>query len=500
MVRDNKQVIAALLKEFEVIKDSLKPVLNEVKKSKETCIEFKKFKDETNAKLRKLDFEFRRNSSKKLPMDNKKMEKQISDILSQIDHLKNAIGSIKASKCGCTDYSKQIQRLNDEINEVKKIQAGFEFPKELAGEVEKLKKAVLKKMDTVDKKQTESLRTTKQKVGVTIAELNALQKTLSKAESAREIHDSQIEKEIKEQQEAIKELKKTISVNAKEFETIKKDVINNKYKVTDIKTADKKIDELSKKIEDVQVALNRSEKRRITEISDVKNRFMNFERRASNKGEVDKLQTDIQKRLGEKTLKLENELLGIKKEFKSEVSKEVEKREADLKSEINRFLNALDQRFEKEREHSKGLLTGSLIKIERVMKEDQASVHNFRKDIEKFTSNIKEIKRLKDEIEGVKLNIIESNKEIQNKIKSIPNHGEDIQRLNEDLGKYQKINIKIIEELKHIGSTMQNLSSDSDKMSKNFESNMANLRSEMDKLNIKVQKTSEILGEMDKVL
>ena len=129
MIKNTNQTISMLIKEFEIIKASLTPILKEVKKIKETEIKLNEVRKNFESKFRKVELEIRHLNQRNY------RGRDIAVIKGRVDKLSKEINIINAKK------DSEIKRLKVSPIDVKKIR---EHEEQIVGEINKHKKAILK--------------------------------------------------------------------------------------------------------------------------------------------------------------------------------------------------------------------------------------------------------------------------------------------------------------------------------------------------------------------
>jgi len=301
--------IRALLNEFDTIKSSLGPVINEVKKMQESRIELKRFKEETDSKLKKLDFELRHLAHRELPHREVASSKnRIDELGSQIESLKKQYSALSKE----TKVDKELERqIRDSFNKMPKTINADE--KKISEELDKIKADVKRQvtimkseLHEVDDKHTRTMNVTREKVANLVAEADnmfkQIQESMSRSSEALkniigfESWFKNSEKILLHNDETAKRHNEQL-VN--EINAHKKDIFDNK----------KEAEKISKKADDISIMLTKLERKQTSELSEIKNRMRDIERRGiqnsfdpKSRIELD----DIKNKLESLTIKVTN--------------------------------------------------------------------------------------------------------------------------------------------------------------------------------------------------
>jgi len=139
MVINTNKNLSALMKEFEIIKSSLMPIIKETKKLKEAQIKFEKTRHELDTKYRKLDVELRRIKEKR---------KESKDVIILKDKIERLSHELKLIKLG--QKNTKLVEFENKINEITKDIKKFKSHEDqIVNEFNKHKDILLKIKDNI---------------------------------------------------------------------------------------------------------------------------------------------------------------------------------------------------------------------------------------------------------------------------------------------------------------------------------------------------------------
>ena len=272
MTKDVERTMGVILREFEIIKSSLKPVVEEVKKSKETKIELERTKRDLEARIKKMEFEIRRLSQRP------EISRDVSVLSDKLKKLQNDLSGIKSTSGASTA-------------ETKKVLKAIVSEEEFLTDVQKSSIARLKKrIDELDKNHLKLISSTREKTAGILTEL-----------SKSNEHKEQIVSELNKHKAAILKLKE-----------------ENK--------------KLSEKLNNISAINSRIEKKQAAEAGDIKNRMHKLDKKMMTQQDLNELKTTLSA-LKEKVL---GEVGSLKHQFGILEKKTITKREMDaaVKSSI----------------------------------------------------------------------------------------------------------------------------------------------------------------------
>lgn len=272
--------IKALIKEFRVIKETLQPIAKDVKKINEIEVEFRKFKNDVNSQIKKLDFETRRISSHKT-------------------------GNLNAKK---------IQELERQIQQ--KMRKASEMIED-KGKIDHL----IKRLAETDKWFRER------------------EKHQAKEMNIRKRHIEQIAEELNDARQRDHISASNMNKNKKEISEIKAELVNIKNDVGSLnKSVSTKVE--NSKINDVLINFSRLDKKATADVGEVKGRMRELERKIIQKKDIDLLQTQISEKMRSEIKHLEETLKKVSKyetsikSLKREVSELATKEQYDYIREV----------------------------------------------------------------------------------------------------------------------------------------------------------------------
>ena len=301
--------IRTLLNEFDTIKSSLGPVINEVKKMHELRIELKRFKEETDSKLKKLDFELRHLAHREPPLKDVVSSKtRIDELSSQIESLRKQYSALNKE----TKIDKEVERqIRDSFNKMPKMIGSDE--RRISEELNKIKNEVKHEvtmmkgeLHDVDEKHTKMMNITREKVANLVAEADHMFKQIHESM----LRSSEALKNIVEFESWFKNSEKVLLHNDETAKRHNEQIVNelNMHK-KDIYNNKKETEKLSKKADDVSVMLTKLERKQTAELSEIKNRMRDIERRGIQNGFDQKARAeldDIKNKLESLTIKVTN--------------------------------------------------------------------------------------------------------------------------------------------------------------------------------------------------
>jgi uncharacterized phage infection (PIP) family protein YhgE len=286
--------IKKILTEFDNIRSSLAPVVSEVRKIRDLQIELKRFKDEIDSRMKKMEFELRH--TKQSGPSLKEIvttKKQLDELRAQIDFVRKQ----PAAKPMLGDIQKELDR------KVKEAVASMPMPKAppsekaFSGELDKVraenKRAVSQlksELREVDDKHTRIMSTTREKTAALITEADRLSKQVQEMLAK----NNDVLKNIEEFENWFRQSEKTLMQNdqtrQKHITQIANELNNNRGDIHENRIlADKGL----RRIDDLNALLTKLERRQITELSEIKNRMRELERRVIFRHEVGKIQDSL---------------------------------------------------------------------------------------------------------------------------------------------------------------------------------------------------------------
>jgi chromosome segregation ATPase len=331
--------IRTILTEFDKIKGSLSPIIAEVKKMQEMHVELRRLREETDSRLKKLDFEVRRLSQREPPLKDVVSSKtHIDDLSRQIESLRRQYAGVQ--KIG--DISREVDRhvreamakmppkgsqVNDDVNEAR-------------AENKRAISMLKNDIKEVDDKHTKIMSTTREKTAALITEANHLSKQV---EDSLKKHDEAL-RSITEFENWFKHSEKTLMSNdqmTKSHVNQLVNEINNNRK--DIHFSKKELEKVSQKMNDFTVLVAKLEKRQTTELSEMKGRMRDIERKIVFKPEIDKIQNSLATQQKEELLRMTNELSKVKEQLVKDSKMVQSTFESKHSGEIAALKNAREQ-------------------------------------------------------------------------------------------------------------------------------------------------------------
>ena len=206
--------IKMLLDEMETIKNSLVPLLNEVKKVKSFEAELKRLRAETDSKIKKLEFDNRRLSQ----MHPEQGLKHISDLRAKIEYLSSEISRLKNVRTDEKKLNSTVEKIRNEV--YKNVPKGEALPQK---ELQRVKALI----DEIDNKYKSLISSTTAKTAALIPGFDNLNRQLTKTEEAitalKEKTSGHFDQVVEE-----------INLHRKEMTAIKGDISRIEKKLTDL--------------------------------------------------------------------------------------------------------------------------------------------------------------------------------------------------------------------------------------------------------------------------
>jgi len=346
MKKEVDHTMGVILKEFEIIKNSLKPVLEEIKKVKETKIELDRTKKDLDARLKKIDFEIRRISQRP------ETAKDLSVLKDKVELLQKELMRIKASS-------------STNVNEIKKIIRAIVAEEEILTDVQKSNISRLKKtIEELDKNHLKLISATREKIAGVLTEL-----------SKSNEHKEQIVSELNKHKKAILKL-------------------NDENKKT------------SDKLANIATINSRLEKKQNTESGDIKNRIYKLEKKMITQAEF----TELKNSLNLLKEKIFGEVGSLKHQFGLLEKRIITKKELDsaVKTSMTTENVAINQAVKdmKELVKSEGLSTNEKMqKINAGLSKELELLKNSTKDIanelERISIKVENTSKIMNEMEKV---------------------------------------------------------------------------------------------------
>jgi len=557
----NDQDLRIINIEFEEIKNSLGPILKEFKTLKERVAHLEQLKSEEESKIKRLEFEIRRltnqenvtskiveikNDVEKLKQLRSNLnENEIISIKKEINNLKNQNkdnlnilkDSIKQelSKNETTALKNDLKTLKDIINsneeKISSLKKELEKYKETAFSVVEMSEASTKnlikrlpfKKDIDDiKEEIVSIELSKKYLSEKIESIENKLSNIDYNTLKKEIQDlkdrlngfvisienlESFEKRFQKKESEISKneevRKKHISLIVEEINKHKKEIFNIQKEINQMITKFKKMqkvitDFLETKESDIQKA--------ISKIGIIDKML------ESNKSIKDKMDT-FEETYTPKLVEIENELNALNSKIKAilEIKEEVNRNIKSIKDSKSKEISEIKLEIEKDYKNNikdivdnlKEKFSNVLNKVNELEKGDVSVKEEIKKIANFYNSKYEDIDRKISEL--MKMNAAKNNFEelekLKNEItKSISILSSEIKNLNEKSTKHDELlsnykeNINLIfdkvkTELIEIKNEVQNLKKDND-----------NNKGIISELNIKVQKTSKIIEDLEKVL
>lgn len=316
-----KRTIGVLLREFEIIKASLKPVLEETKNSRETKIELERTKKDLEKRIRAIESDFRKISQKS------EANRDIFVLKDKMEKLQKDLAVSKSNSGG-------------NINEIKKIIRAIISEEEFLGEMQKTGISRLKKkIDEANKNQMELISGTRQKIAGVLTELSKIKG-----------HEEQIESELNKHKNAIFKLKdetkkmeeKTAGIAAigsrleKKHSTESGDIKSRLYKLDKKMITKAELDELKKDIVSIKEKM-------FGEIGSLKHQFGILEKKTITKKELD---AGVKESIKSENVVLEKSVKNIRDYVDAHIetaNNRVQKTGTDLSKEIEQLKNHVQE-------------------------------------------------------------------------------------------------------------------------------------------------------------
>jgi chromosome segregation ATPase len=256
--------LKVLLREIDTIKNSLGPLLNEVKKVRAFEAEVKRIREESDSKLKKLEFELRRAAHG----GHAVAPRDISDLRAKLEYLNQELGRLKNNYVDRKQLEAAVGVVTGGTSKV--IQKDEAFSKKELMRVKDL-------IDEIDNKYKNLINSTTAKTAALIPGFDNLNREVLKVQNT-----------IKELHKKLDEESGTRSGHCEqivgEINNHKKDIVSNK----------KTVDKIEKQILDIRSLLDKIEKQHYNSTGEIKNRLYQIEKRIMSTGAIDRTQTEIQ--------------------------------------------------------------------------------------------------------------------------------------------------------------------------------------------------------------
>lgn len=334
--------IKTILHEFDNIKSSLAPLIAEVKKMQGIHIELKHLKEETDSRLKKLDFELRRLAQKEPPLrDVVSAKSHIEELNRQIDSLKRQYSGMQKT----VDISKEVERHIKES--LAKVPAKMNIDeKHVYDEISNAKAdnkrsiSMLKsELTEVDEKHMKLMNTTREKTAALITEAN----TLSKQVQESLLRNDEALKNIAEFENWFRHSEKTLMNNdqtaKRHMNQIVTEINNNR---NDIHSSKKELEKLSQKTESFAALSSKLEKKQTAELSEIKGRMRDAERKMVFKHELDNIKNNLAMQQKEEFSRIVTELDKVKEIIAKDSKIMHNVFESKYKNEIGELKKTLD--------------------------------------------------------------------------------------------------------------------------------------------------------------
>jgi chromosome segregation ATPase len=465
--------IKSLIREFNIIKKSLEPLVEDIQKIKALEVEFRKFKEDTSSHVRKLEFENQKlNSEKTSKIDTRKiqeLEKQMEQKILSVNRQMDTKGEV--SKDEITRIHDELRKQNmlftkksGEIDEkhIALHSSNREMIASLISESHYLKKQFEKELLASEKN---------------VERLNELDKwfkdrdsTTTKEMNVRRRHINQIASELNEARKRdhtiAKELDDLIS-KAGEAKTERLKILNRIDNIDKVLSA--KADNV--KIDDMILNFSRLEKKTIAEIGEMKARMRELERKSIGKTEIETVRKDIEE------LKVK---VSDKKGIDTIQTAVMEKLKSELDA-LNQKIRAASESFNIE-----------------MVKTDQNNANILKKETAALNAEISALTQKLSSLGSLpNKEQYEYKKDVVNRIKGDVDAATDmIKSFKKDLSE----TIARTSELYALKEPLKSTKQDMAAMNSKFESGLQSIRADLDRINIKVENTSKLLKDLDKVL
>jgi chromosome segregation ATPase len=463
--------IKSLIREFKVIKENLQPAIAEMKKIRELDVEFRKFKNDVYSQMKKIDFETRRLTAQKA---GKVDTEKVTALERELEH-KLAVVNRQID-----EYQEKARRASkDELSKIKamKVEQTVEDTH------------IVKNLYELDKKHIELHSSNRQMIASLISDFHIFKKDFEQDRLNVERNTKKLEEFDKWFKERDREHTKEMNVrkrhinqiaaeineardrdhaNAIEIDELRKRTGENRENIAKVLSELSTLNKLIKtKVDNVRLddtALNfaRLDKKITADIGEVKGRMRELERRIVGRREIENMQKEI--------AVLNTKLLN---------KGDIDKVQTDIIETFKKEINVLNEKIRNVSQDENAI---NLLK-----KEDaalKAEVENCRQSLARL-SNIP----TKEQFEYMK--------DVITKLKQDVDTNTDLSHL---LKKDLAISIGKIEEVYSLKEPMKSLKNELNSTSSRLNADLESIRRELDRINIKVENTSKLLKDLDKVL
>ncbi|MDD5182136.1 MAG: hypothetical protein PHC66_03125 [Candidatus Nanoarchaeia archaeon] len=491
--------LKTLNSEFKTIKSSLEPLSAEFKKINFLEIELKRLKSEVIPKIKALELRGRESAPQK---DNQAVSAMYRGLEAQLNKMRAEILELRKKPVIDKEQDSALRMISENQGlidvKLKKINRDFEdrYKKQIETNKEMIVNLISEKDSLKHEIEKNSLEFEKIKKEFEIlhAAFHERDSQLTKDVNTRKRHINQVVDELNEARKKIYLNGTIIAENQEKIDDIKTQLAKIKNDLQNVeKSNSTKVD--IRDIEDTKISFSRLEKKTISDISEIKARMRELERKVVGKKDIDQMQTAID---GIQT----NEINKLKEEF------------TKLSSELSVLPNHVEAK---------------LSNLKRVM----GYIEMIKKDIDKLNSRTGDVEAKFSEFNRIKSDIENVNKNIRNmpapreELADALNYVEVIKkdhdrlraeyealdaRLNKlsessaDLGVLNSIKkdvaaaISKSEKLSSVVDLIDQLGQKLAKSEGKMDEKIRNMETELERINIKAESTSRILKEMDKVL
>lgn len=550
MDNDIETALRALNNEFRVIKNSLEPLSAEFKKINSIEIELKKLKLDIVPKIKKLEMDIRRfgeaRHSKEIPkmsMQYKNLEGQLNKIKSELilskkeprkekenketesisDRQKILESKLKKTN---RDLEQKLEKLTDEFIILKKQPGIDKEQQELLNTLSQNQSMIKSKLDKSGKqfedKYYKQIQSNRKMIVSLISENNQLKhefekkdaefeklknefqllnkgvlerdKDITKSMNTRRRHINQIVEEINQTRKKSYSQGIVIAENKEKIDDMKIQLTKLKNSTDNLENSNKtKVD--MKYIEDVKLDFSRLEKKTNSDVGEIKARMRELERKLVGKKDIDKMQTTIQDIQTNQINKLKIEFAELTKEM-SEIPKKVEAKLSNLKR-VMQYIDNLKSDSDKLSARADNA-EAKFIEINKL----KSGLEMLDKKIGRIAVPVNDMQNLVNYVDVVKKDyekLKDSQAVTEQRIDKLSKTTVDMSLLKsvkEDVVKAMSKS----EKLESVVDVLEKLNEKIVKLEGKFAADVKNIEKQVDGLNIKVEKTSKMLGELDKVL
>jgi chromosome segregation ATPase len=460
--------IKSLIREFKIIKDNLQPAIAEIKKIKELDVEFRKFKNDVYSQMKKIDFETRRLAAQKagkIDTDRvaaleKELEQKIAIVNRHID-----------------EYQAKARRSSkEEFNRLKTDQHTQDT-------------GIVKNLSELDKKHIELHSSNRQMIASLISDFHIFKKDFEKnrmdvernTKTLEEVdiwfkeRDKEHTKEMNVRKRHINQIAAEVNearnrdhANSIEIDELRKRTGENRENIAKVLSELSTVNKLIKtkvdnvRIDDVALNFSRLDKKTAADIGEVKGRMRELERRIVGRREIENMQREL--------AVLNTKLLN---------KGDIDKIQTDIIENFKKEINVLNEKIRNisQDENAINLLNKEVVAL-------KAEIENFRQSLTRI-SNIptkEQFEYMKDVITKLKHDV-DANTDLSHMLKK---------DLAASIGK--------IEEIYSLKEPIKSLKNELISTSSRLNADLESVRKELDRINIKVENTSKLLKDLDKVL